>query len=71
MVETGDIIIVNFEPVKGHEQGGTRPAVVIQNNLGNMYSPLTIVAPLTSKHFNLWNVILSQALSHKNIRTWV
>ena len=52
MVERGDIVIVNFEPIKGHEQGGTRPAVVIQNNLGNIHSLLTIVAPVTSKVFN-------------------
>ena len=45
----GDILIVDFEPVRGSEQGGIRPALVIQNDLGNKFSPLTIVAPITSK----------------------
>jgi mRNA interferase MazF len=48
----GDIIIVNFNPVKGSEQGGIRPAVILQNNLGNKYSPTIIIAPITSKKFN-------------------
>ena len=45
----GDILLVNFEPVKGSEQGRIRPAIIIQNNLLNKFSPLTIVAPITSK----------------------
>lgn len=48
-LKRGDILIVNFEPVKGSEQGRIRPAVVIQNDMLNKYSPLTIVAPVTSK----------------------
>lgn len=43
----GEIYWVNFEPRKGHEQGGTRPALVIQNDLGNRHSPTTIVAIIT------------------------
>ncbi len=45
----GDIVVVNFEPIKGSEQGGLRPALIIQNNILNKYSPTTIVAPLTSR----------------------
>lgn len=48
-IKRGDILLVNFEPVKGREQGRVRPAVVIQNNILNENSPLTIVAPITSK----------------------
>ena len=48
----GDIILVNLDPVKGSEQGKTRPALIIQNDLGNKYSPTTIVAPITSKIFS-------------------
>ena len=44
----GDIWYVNLEPVLGSEQGKTRPALVIQNDLGNRYSPTIIIAPLTS-----------------------
>ena len=50
-IKRGDIIIVNFDPVVGHEQGRIRPAVVVQNDFGNKYSKLTIVAPMTSKIF--------------------
>jgi mRNA interferase MazF len=52
MVSRGDIFLVNLEPVKGSEQGGFRPCLIIQNDMGNKYSPLTIIAPLTSKGFN-------------------
>ena len=36
-----------FDPVKGRETGKTRPVLVIQNDIGNMYSPTTIVAVIT------------------------
>ena len=52
MVETirrGEIYLVDFSDVAGSEQSGTRPAVVVQNEMGNFHSPTTIVCPLTSK----------------------
>lgn len=49
-IKRGDIVTVNLEPVLGHEQKGTnRPCVVIQNDMGNQYSPNTIVAIITDK----------------------
>ena len=45
----GDIYIANLNPFFGSEQGGTRPIIVLQNNVGNYYCPTLIVAPLTSK----------------------
>ena len=51
-IKRGDILLVNFDPVKGAEQGRIRPAIVIQNDIINLNSPLTIVAPLTSKKYN-------------------
>ncbi len=48
-IRRGDIFLVNLDPVKGSEQGKTRPCVVIQNDLGNQYSPVTIIACITSK----------------------
>ncbi|MBU2523274.1 MAG: type II toxin-antitoxin system PemK/MazF family toxin [Nanoarchaeota archaeon] len=45
----GDIVLVNLEPSLGSEQGRKRPAVVLQNNISNIYSPTTIIAPITSK----------------------
>lgn len=51
-IKRGDILLVNFEPVRGSEQGRIRPAIVIQNNILNKFSPLTIVAPITSKVYD-------------------
>jgi mRNA interferase MazF len=46
-VRRGEIYWVAFSPVKGSEQGGLRPALVVQNDVGNRYSPTTIVAAIT------------------------
>lgn len=46
----GDIYYVDLNPIIGSEQGGSRPVVVIQNNMGNKYSPTLIVAMITSKN---------------------
>lgn len=45
----GDVVLVNLEPTLGSEQGRKRPVVVLQNNISNLYSPTTIIAPITSK----------------------
>jgi len=45
----GDIYYANLNPVIGSEQGGVRPVLIIQNNIGNKYSPTTIIAAITSK----------------------
>jgi mRNA interferase MazF len=47
-VRRGDIVIVDLEPTRGSEQSKVRPCVVIQNDLGNQHSPVTIIACLTS-----------------------
>ena len=52
ILKRGDIVLVNLDPVVGSEQGKVRPALVVQNNIGNQYSPTTIVAPITSKVFS-------------------
>lgn len=49
MVKRGDIYYADLSPVVGSEQGGLRPVLVIQNNVGNKYSPTTIVAAITTK----------------------
>jgi mRNA interferase MazF len=46
-VKRGDIHYANLDPVVGRETGKTRPVLVIQNDIGNMYSPSTIVAVIT------------------------
>lgn len=48
-IRRGDIYHANLNPVKGSEQGGYRPVLVIQNNRGNEYSPTVIVAAITSR----------------------
>ena len=44
----GDIYLVNLDPIVGKEIGKARPAVVIQNDIGNKFSPVTIIAPICS-----------------------
>lgn len=44
----GDIFIVDLSPITGSEQGGIRPCVIVQNNVGNVFSNITIVIPITS-----------------------
>ena len=46
-VKRGDIYYANLEPVVGRETGKTRPVLVVQNDIGNIYSPTTIVAVIT------------------------
>ena len=47
MIRRGDLFYAKLDPVIGHETGKTRPVVVVQNDIGNMYSPTTIVAIVT------------------------
>lgn len=47
-IERGDVYFARLNPVIGSEQRGTRPVVVVQNNLGNKTSPTVLVAPITS-----------------------
>ena len=47
LVRRGEIYWVQFDPVKGSEQGGLRPALVVQNDVGNQYSSTTVVAAMT------------------------
>src|SRR6056297_2414754 len=46
----GDVVIVRFDPAEGHEMKKTRPAVVVQNDIGNKNSGTTIVAPATGTY---------------------
>ncbi len=44
----GDIYLINLDPVIGKDIGKARPSVIIQNNIGNKFSPVTIIAPVSS-----------------------
>ena len=50
-IRRGNLFWVDLNPVKGSEQAGRRPVVVIQNDVGNEVAPTVIVAPLTTKSF--------------------
>ena len=49
LVKRGDIFYADLSPVVGSEQGGMRPVLIIQNDVGNKYSPTVIAAAITSK----------------------
>ena len=49
VIHRGDIYYADLSPVKGSEQGGIRPVLVVQNDIGNKHSPTTVVAIITSK----------------------
>ena len=48
-VKRGDIYYADLSPVVGSEQGGVRPVLIVQNDVGNRYSPTVIAAAITSK----------------------
>lgn len=48
-IRRGELYYANLSPVVGSEQGGIRPVLVVQNDVGNKYSPTVIVAAITSK----------------------
>lgn len=62
-IRRGDIYFADLSPVVGSEQGGIRPVVIIQNDMGNRYSPTVIAAAITSRqgknalptHIRLWD----------------
>lgn len=49
MMKRGDVYYADLSPVIGSEQGGVRPVLILQNNIGNKYSPTVIIAAITSK----------------------
>lgn len=49
IIRRGDVFYADLSPVVGCEQGGIRPVLVIQNDIGNRYSPTVIVVAITSK----------------------
>ena len=58
-IRRGDVFFAQLDPVVGSEQGGVRPVLIIQNDVGNQYSPTTIVAAITGRY-----VILFPQQSH-------
>lgn len=48
LIKQGDIFYADLDPVVGSEQGGVRPVLVVQNNIGNRHSPTLVVLPLST-----------------------
>ena len=48
-IKRGDIYYADLSPVVGSEQGGVRPVLIVQNDIGNKYSPTVIAAAITSQ----------------------
>lgn len=70
----GEIIVANLEPVKGSEQGGIRPVLIIQNDILNKHAPTTIIAPITSKIYTkeyLTNVVIKKEDSKLNMNSTI
>ncbi|HOV26233.1 MAG TPA: type II toxin-antitoxin system PemK/MazF family toxin [Pseudobacteroides sp.] len=49
VIKRGDIFYADLSPVIGSEQGGVRPVLIVQNDIGNKYSPTVIAAAITSQ----------------------
>lgn len=49
MIKRGEIYFAQLNPVIGSEQGGIRPVLIVQNDIGNQYSPTTIILAITSQ----------------------
>lgn len=51
LIKRGDIYYADLSPVVGSEQGGIRPVLIVQNDIGNKYSPTVIAAAITSQKY--------------------
>lgn len=51
-IKRGELYYADLSPIVGSEQGGVRPVLIVQNDIGNKYSPTTIVAAITSQSKN-------------------
>lgn len=52
LIKRGDIFYADLDPIIGSEQGGIRPVIVVQNNVGNKYSQTLVVLPISSAKKN-------------------
>lgn len=64
-IHRGDIWMVNLGNGEGSEQRGVKPCLVIQNNMGNRFSPTTVIIPITSKDkgFHKTHVLIENVLN--------
>lgn len=75
VIKRGDIYYADLSPVVGSEQGGLRPVLIIQNDVGNRYSPTVIAAAITSRmgktklptHIDVTGAISSSPLTRDSV----
>lgn len=70
IINRGEIYLADLDPIKGSEQGGLRPVLIIQNNVANRFSPTVIVSAITSrlsKRLLPVHVLLPKALVKSSI----
>ena len=48
-IRRGDLYYAELDPIVGSEQAGTRPVLVVSNDIGNQYSPVIVIVPITSR----------------------
>ena len=65
-IKRGDIYKADLSPVVGSEQGGIRPVVIVQNDMGNRYSPTIIVVPITTR-LNKKNLPTHTKINNSNL----
>ena len=67
--EQGDIVFLDFNPIKGHEQSGFRPAIVISTNVCNQNTKMVIVCPITSneKEFPTHYILEDTKIVHGSV----
>lgn len=74
MYKRGDVYMMDLNPYSGSEQGGVRPAIVVQNDDGNFYSNVLLVVPLTTQIKNeicrltLFCIIIFECAIYGNLR---
>ena len=65
LIKRGDIFYADLNPVVGSEQGGIRPVLVVQNNVGNKYSPTLVVLPISTAKSTIFPLIfISEVQKH-------
>ena len=70
VIKRGDIFYADLRPVVGSEQGGIRPVLIIQNNVGNRHSPTVICAAITSKiNAELYGIEKDSVILLEQLRT--
>lgn len=66
-IQRGDVYLADLSPVIGSEQGGVRPVLIIQNDVGNRYSPTTIVAAITAQLTKVKIKAAESGIAHDSI----